>query len=313
MGYLGGALLILGIVLVAGFVAYIGDRVGHQVGRKRMTLFGLRPKYTSTIVAVATGMTIALVVTGTALLASGYARAAFFHLSEINNRVNSLEAQAQALDRARNSNIIIARGQPLSTQFLLLSPDESKATQFDALSSYFTAVVSALNRRYVPLGLRPDASRAADPTVAAELHAVLDDQTTQGFLLRGKVLLVAVADYNLFVNDRISFTFAPYADQIVFHARQPITSIEIEGGTAINPNFAYGQLVSAVRQIAIERGMPAFAATVIPTLTTAEVTQTSRDIHAGHGRFYIVANATTDVFPHTGDVPIAFTLRRRPR
>jgi len=313
MGYLGGALLILGIVLVAGFVAYIGDRVGHQVGRKRMTLFGLRPKYTSTIVAVATGMTIALVVTGTALLASGYARAAFFHLSDINNRVNSLEAQAQALDRARNSNVIIARGQPLSTQFLLLSPDQGKTTQFDALSSYFNAVVSALDRRYVPLGLRPDTSRAADPAVATELHAVLDDQTTQGFLLRGKVLLVAIADYNLFVNDRIGFTFAPYADQIVFHARQPITSIEIEGGTAINPNFAYGQLVSAVRQIAIERGMPAFAATVIPTLTTAEVTQTSRDIHAGHGRFYIVANATTDVFPHTGDVPIAFMLRRTPR
>ncbi|MGD1067799.1 MAG: DUF3084 domain-containing protein, partial [Vulcanimicrobiaceae bacterium] len=73
-GLLSGVLSVLGIAIVAGGIAYIGDRVGHQVGRKRLTLFGLRPKYTSTIVAVVTGMMIAVSVTLIALLASSEVR-----------------------------------------------------------------------------------------------------------------------------------------------------------------------------------------------------------------------------------------------
>ncbi len=300
-------------MLVAGLIAYIGDRVGHQVGRRRMTLFGLRPKYTSTIVAVGTGMMIAFVVTLTTLLASGYARAAFFHLSEINNRVHDLQAQADALDRVRISNIVVSRGQPLYNQFLIINAGQSPQEQFAALSVFFDTIVSALNKRYVPSGLRPFEGKASDPDIAKKLHAVLDDQTTQGFLLRGPVLLLAIADENLFASDRIRFTFAPYADQVIFHVRQPVTSVEIDGGTAINPNIAYGQLVTAIRETAIASGMPSFFATVIPTLTAADVAKTSRTIRSGRGRFFIIARATSDVYPHTGDIPVSFELSRQPK
>ena len=44
MGTVGGIAIVIGLTLIAGLIAYIGDRVGHQVGRKRLTLFGLRPK-----------------------------------------------------------------------------------------------------------------------------------------------------------------------------------------------------------------------------------------------------------------------------
>ncbi|MGB9652248.1 MAG: DUF3084 domain-containing protein, partial [Candidatus Cybelea sp.] len=61
---------IAAVMGLAGAVAYVGDRVGHQVGRKRLSLFGIRPRYTSTIVAIATGMFIALVVSLAAIFAS---------------------------------------------------------------------------------------------------------------------------------------------------------------------------------------------------------------------------------------------------
>ena len=59
--------------------------------------------------------------------------------------------------------------------------------------------------------------------------------------------------------------------------------------------------------------MPAFFATVIPSLTAAEVAQTSHAIRSGRGRFYIVARATSDVYPHTGDIPVSFALGRTPK
>ncbi len=310
MGILGGSIFVLLIVLVAGLIAYIGDRVGHQVGRKRMTLFGLRPKYTSTIVAVGTGMMIALVITVAGIFVSAYVRTAFFHISELNNKVNELQAQADALERVRNSDIVISRGEALSNQFLILTPQQAPAERLRAFSAFFDSIARALNARYVPRGLRPYVGKSSEPEIAKKLRAVLDDPATQGFLIRGPVLLVAMADVNLFANDPIRFTFAPYADQPIFRTQQGITSVEIDGGTAINPNIAYGQLATAIRSIAIANGMPAFVATVIPALTSAEVADTTRTIKSGRGRYYIVARATADVYPHTGSIPVAFQLDR---
>jgi hypothetical protein len=314
MGTLGGLALILAIVAVAGGIAYIGDRVGHQVGRKRMTLFGLRPKYTSTIVAVGTGMGIALAVTVIVLLASQYARAAFFHLSEINDRVNELQAQADALDkRAHETNVVINRGSLLDNRYLVIEPTMSQSERMRALSSFFDTVVASLNRRYVPT-LKPYKERSTDPATEQKLEAVLADQKVQGFLLRGPVLLLAVADQNLFVNDPIHFTFTAYADQLIFRAHHPIASVEIDGGTTISPNIAYAQLINAVSDAAIGQGMPwPFAQAVFPQLTEAEVEETRRTVREGRGRYFLVARAATDIYPHTGGVPLEFELSRNPQ
>jgi hypothetical protein len=314
VGPFGGSAAVLIIVMVAGLIAYIGDRVGHQVGRKRMTLFGLRPKYTSTIVAVTTGMMIALVVTVGTLFASAYARAAFFHLSEINNRVNELQAQADTLEKhVRESNVVLNHGDLIYEQYLLISPQMSQAQRLRSLASFFDAVVASVNRRLVPLGLKPFRGRSTDADIKKKLQDVLADQRVQGFLLRGPLLLVAVSDENLFVNDPIHFTIAPYADDLIFGAHQPLASVEVDGGTAINPTVAYTQLIGSVQDAAVAAGMPWFFARGLPNLTSAQVEQTRASIRAGHGRYYIVARAAADVFPHTGGIPVDFELSRKPK
>jgi len=314
MGVLGGIVLIIIIVMVAGLIAYIGDRVGHQVGRKRLTLFGLRPKYTSTIVAVGTGMMIALVVTVTAILLSDYARAAFFHLSEINNKVNELQAQADALEKqVRLNDIVVNHGDLLYNQFLLISPQQTPSEQKKRLVSFFDVVVNYVNRTYVPQGLKPFRGKSTDADISQKLDAVIADPKVQGFLLRGPVLLVAVADYNLFAGDRLQFTFAAYSDQLIFHAHQSVASLEVDGGTAISPNVAFGQLARGISSTAIQAGMPAYFANAIPALTVPEVQRTQQAIRTGRGRFYIIARASTDIYPHTGGIPVSFELSRNPK
>ena len=311
MGTVIGIGIVIVIVLIAGLIAYIGDRVGHQVGRKRMTLFGLRPKYTSTIVAVGTGMMIALVATVVTLSTSPYARAAFFQLSEINTQVNELQAKADALERqVRLNNVVVDRGHLLYGQFLLLTPQQTSAERMKIFSAFFDTVVDNVNRNYVPQGLKPYRGRASDTDVSKKLQAVLSDPKTQGFSLRGTVLLVAIADENLFPGDPIHFTFAPYLDQLIFHNRQAIASVEVDGGTAIVPQIAYGQLADAIQQSALAAGMPVYFASPFASASPAAIAQTQAAIKAGRGRFYIIARATSDVYPHTGGVPVAFELSR---
>jgi len=46
--------LILILVAVSAIVAYMGDLVGMRVGKKRVSIFGLRPKSTSSIITICT-------------------------------------------------------------------------------------------------------------------------------------------------------------------------------------------------------------------------------------------------------------------
>ena len=53
-----GVLLIIVLVITGGCIAFIGDRLGSKIGKKRLSLFGLRPRHTSILVTILTGVTI---------------------------------------------------------------------------------------------------------------------------------------------------------------------------------------------------------------------------------------------------------------
>ena len=97
-----GALLVM-----AGLIAFIGDRVGMRVGRRRLTLFGLRPRHTSMLITVLTGVLIAAVSLGMLMAASNEVRLALFRIDEIHavlaeNR-RQLEALQQEVDRRQRA------------------------------------------------------------------------------------------------------------------------------------------------------------------------------------------------------------------
>ncbi|HLW47139.1 MAG TPA: DUF3084 domain-containing protein [bacterium] len=93
------ALLIPVLILVSGAVAFIGNLVGRAIGRKRLTLLGVRPRYTAQIVTVVTGMMITVVTLAVVLLVNQDARQAFFHLHEVQQQTRDLEAQIAAQQR----------------------------------------------------------------------------------------------------------------------------------------------------------------------------------------------------------------------
>ena len=225
------------IALVAGGIAYIGDRVGHQVGRKRLTMFGLRPKYTSTIVAVATGMLIAVSVTVIALVASAQVRTAFFRLGQINARINDLQAQALAaqkqVDTLRQTSIVLPIGLPIANA-ATITPSQPDATLLPELASLFDQTVSQANRQFAraPYDLKPYPRTAIDPNVQSGLRAELGKIRADVATLPADtpVLMLPVVAQNLFRGDVISFAFAHYVDRRVAAAGDTLSSVDVQGG-----------------------------------------------------------------------------------
>lgn len=87
-----GLTLIAVLVLVGGVIAYLGDKIGMRVGRRRLSLFGLRPKYTSVVITVCTGIIIAGASIAVLTMASQDVRTALFHMKEIKEALTTSEA-----------------------------------------------------------------------------------------------------------------------------------------------------------------------------------------------------------------------------
>ena len=306
-----GLLIIIGITIIAGGIAYIGDRVGHQVGRRRLTLFGLRPKYTSTIVAVGTGMIIALSVTLVALAASQYVQTAFFRLGEINDRIHQLQSQADVLQAelgtTRNGQLVLSRGQPLVATFLVIQPSQTDAEQYSALSTFFDETIKTANRTWTraPFSLRPYPLTANDAEATAKLRRQLTD--VRALLADGPVLLLPVADQNLFRGEQIHFAFQLYKDRLAFARGAIVASLDVTGGTSVS-NLDINRLLYTASVAATAHDMPdAFVRNPI-VANGGQVVAVLDEIAHGRGQFHLVARAAEDIYPHTGALILTIDL-----
>ena len=100
-----GVALILVIVLTGGLIAFLGDRIGTRVGKRRMTLWGLRPRYTSIIITILTGILIAGSTIGVLTITSYDVRTALFGMEALKKQARELavevESRTKALDAAQ--------------------------------------------------------------------------------------------------------------------------------------------------------------------------------------------------------------------
>ena len=78
-----GFSLIFVIVVTGGLIAFFGDRIGTRVGKRRMSLWGLRPRYTSIIITIFTGILIAGATMGMLTIISFDVRTALFGMEAL--------------------------------------------------------------------------------------------------------------------------------------------------------------------------------------------------------------------------------------
>ncbi|MBE8955635.1 MAG: DUF3084 domain-containing protein [Quinella sp. 2Q5] len=84
-----GIYLIFVMIVTGGAIAFIGDKLGTKIGKKRLSIFGLRPRHTSMIVTVVTGGLITALSIGFMVLISQNVRTALFGMDELRATMNS--------------------------------------------------------------------------------------------------------------------------------------------------------------------------------------------------------------------------------
>jgi hypothetical protein len=297
------------VMAIAGGVAYVGDRVGHQVGRRRLSLFGIRPRYTSTIVAIATGMVIALVVTLGAIFASQQVKTAFFKLNSINAQIGELQSRQRDLETKVNSGKLVFPVDTLMVPFYrIISQSASSAQRLSTIRDYYFFAVKYVNATYPRLGLRP---YVLPPDVDKKLSGVANDLTTAAKLSQASVMLTVTSDQNLFENDQIHFAINVTPDIRYFRKGDIIAQLVIPGKSGASINIALSQLQNYVSITARRLQLPTFLTDIQPLQLIPDAQQMQQRISRS-GTFLLTAYVAEDFYPHVGGIPIVIVLTPRP-
>ena len=87
-----GITLILVLALMGGLIAYLGDKLGSKIGKKRLRLFGLRPHDTSVVMTILSGILVAALTITVLTITSKEVRTALFGMKKMRAEIASLTA-----------------------------------------------------------------------------------------------------------------------------------------------------------------------------------------------------------------------------
>lgn len=144
-----GLALIAIIAVMGGAIAYIGDKLGTKVGKKKLSIFGLRPKHTSIIVTIVTGILISAATLGLMTAVSWDVRTALFGMEELKAELvfltDEVDSKTQELELSR-------------------AELETKTAEYTAISTKVKETIEQLNRSMAELD---EVTRERDKASAA--------------------------------------------------------------------------------------------------------------------------------------------------
>jgi uncharacterized protein (DUF3084 family) len=85
--------LIVSIIAGSAALAYAGDVLGFKFGKQRISIFGLRPRYTSRLITAFTGVFISVVVLAILSIFSVNVRTALFRMKTLQQETSLLTSQ----------------------------------------------------------------------------------------------------------------------------------------------------------------------------------------------------------------------------
>jgi uncharacterized protein (DUF3084 family) len=119
------------LIFIGGLIAYLGDLIGRRTGRRRVSLFGLRPRYTAVLITIISGILIVVLSVGILSLFSEDARTALFGLELIKTRLQNKTRELTELKKIYENEI----KEKIQLREVLSKEVESTVTAYQKISA----------------------------------------------------------------------------------------------------------------------------------------------------------------------------------
>ncbi len=97
-----GIRLMFLLAVMGGIIAFIADKLGSKIGKKKLTVFGLRPHDTSVLLTVLSGVAISLLSVGILAISSESARTALFGMEKLQKELLRLNTEKSTAEEEYN-------------------------------------------------------------------------------------------------------------------------------------------------------------------------------------------------------------------
>ena len=94
-----GIRLMFLLAVMGGLIAYIADKLVSKIGKKKLSVFGLRPHDTSVLLTVLSGVLISLFSVGILAISSESARTALFGMEKLQKELFRLTSEKNAAEK----------------------------------------------------------------------------------------------------------------------------------------------------------------------------------------------------------------------
>ena len=294
-------ILIPTLILVSGLVAFVGNQVGRSIGRRRLAVLGLRPRYTAQLVTVLTGMLITVVTLAVVLLVSDDARQALFHLQEVQQQIAQQEGQLRAL---QVRDIVYLHDQEVLRT--VIDGREDPQIVRKRMQGFFDLAAQGARQRGIAPGIDGQ-------TVQMSPAGLTAADVAQDIIERHQAMVVRmIATQNSVRGEPLQATVIDFPNSLVFRAGETIAAKRLDGRSSRSKiESALLELSSQVAAAAKQRGVvsPPFALSTGPPdirLDPAVLIQTVDRAAAAHAAVDIRAVALADTYTIG---PIALTFQ----
>lgn len=255
-----GFYIIAAVAIIGGFIAYLGDRVGMRVGKKRMTVFGLRPKYTSIIVAIVTGILIAASTLALLAVVSKDVRTALFHLRQIQldlaqKKGKVVELTAQVSQKEKEVQRLIKNYQQTEKELTRVSIQRQKMQKkLELAITQYQAAQSKLHSKEGELLQKQQEVEAKQQRVAMLTDITQQLESQNAKLQEDKERFIA--EIEKISKENTEITAISESGLLIFDVNEVIAARVVKGGTDAGKirSEIITPLLQQANKVALERG-----------------------------------------------------------
>lgn len=233
------------LVVISGVIAYLGDALGTMVGKKRLTVFGLRPRITALVVAISTGILITMLTLGVATFLSEDVRTALFSMDRIRRDIDQLQAEIRGLVDSRDRleqekkelfedvERLTSQVRIKETESVVFRKDESLAVCIIKAGIRPEEVMKELTTLIIKLA---DKVRRKGVMVKDEINFFTENKEQLSIMAAHiasssqDLVVAAIAAENINTGEELgNVRFLALPNNLIFTRNQEIASIEIDG------------------------------------------------------------------------------------
>ncbi len=267
-------LKILFFFIVGSFISFLADNVGRRIGKKKIVIFNLRPKYTAVLITSITGGIIAII---SVLLLSSLSKDARIYLFEMNKIVKQMDfyrnevkiLQDRYTELTRDISVLIQTTHMGDIVFIKDQPiyiysfynDGNKEHLYSAINNLKRIVVDKY-KIHLPKGkVNIDKNQKYKEEIYLNDivrvdEAEIRDVMKQIMERKGKRLaLIFTSKRNIFIGEYVDVNVFLLEDKLLVPANTILEYVEITDPTDIEGNFALiMNSISKLQENLIDKG-----------------------------------------------------------